>query len=136
MFSIEISSWWIFPVTNVKWPSLFILFDFSLKSILLDIRIATPVSFLGSLDWYIFSQPFIWRWCLSLRLRCVSCMYKKDRFCFHIQSVSLCLFIGELNSFTLRDINNQWLLSPVYLDFIVGDVNLCVFSYLGYTHYS
>ena len=59
-------------------------------------------------------------------------MQKKDGFSFHIQSVSLCLFIGELSSFTLRDINDQWLLSPVNFVFIVGNVNLCVFSSLGF----
>ena len=94
-------------MTNMKCPSLSLLIDFSLKSILLDIRIATPACFLGPFDWNFFSQPFTLRQCLSLRLRCVSCMQQKDGFCFHIQSVSLCLFIGELSPFILRDINDQ-----------------------------
>ena len=54
MFSIEISSRWIFPVTNMKCSSLSLLTDFSLKFILLDIRIATPACFLGPFDLYIF----------------------------------------------------------------------------------
>ena len=111
-------------MTNMKWPSLSLLTDFSLKSIVLDIRIATPACFLGPFAWYIFSQPFTLRQCLSLRLRCVSYMHKKDGFCFFIQSVSLCLFIDELSPFTLRVINDQRLLAPVNLVFIVGDVNL------------
>ena len=94
-------------MTNMKCPSLSLLIDFSLKSVLLDIRIATPACFLGSFDWYIFSQPFTLRQCLSLRLRCVSYMQKKDGFCFCIQSVILCLFIGELSPFISRDINDQ-----------------------------
>ena len=36
----EISSWWIFPDMSMKWPSLSLMIDFILKSILLDIRIA------------------------------------------------------------------------------------------------
>ena len=40
-------------------------------------------------------------------------MLKKDGFHFRIQSVSLCIFIGELSLFILRDINEQRLLSPV-----------------------
>ena len=58
-------------------------------------------------------------------------MQKKDGFWFHIHPVTLCLFIGELSLFTLRDINDKWLLSPVNLVFIVGDANLCVFPSLG-----
>ena len=41
-------------MTNMKCPSLSLLIDFSLKSILLDIRIAIPACFLGPFDWNIF----------------------------------------------------------------------------------
>ena len=109
-----------------------LLTDFSLKSILLDIKIATPACFLGPFDWHVFSQPFTLKWYLFLRLRCVSYMQKKDGFFFHIQSVSLCLFIGELSLFTLKDINDQWWLSPITLVFIVDDVNLSFFPFLGF----
>ena len=74
----------------MKCPSLSLLTDFSLKSTLLDIRIATPVCFLGPFDWKNFSQFFAMMQCLSLRLRYVLCMQQKDRFCFCIQSVNLC----------------------------------------------
>ena len=101
----------------------------------LTIRIATPACFLGPFDWNFFPQPFTLRRCLSLRLRYVSCMQKTDRFCFCIQSVSLCLFISELSPFTLSDINDQWLLPFVNLVFIVGDVNLCIFFFsLGFAN--
>ena len=62
----------------------------------------------------------------------VSCMQQKDEFCFHIQSVSLYLFIGELSPFIVRDNNDQGLLSPVKLFFVVGDVILCVFLFLEF----
>ena len=131
MFSIESFSWWIFPVTNMKCPSLSLLIDFSLKSILLDIRIATPTCFLGTFDWYIFfPQPFTLRWCLSLRLRCVSCMQQKDGFCFCIHSVSLCPYIDELSPFILRDINGQWFLVSGILVFIADDI-MCGFPFFG-----
>ena len=71
----------------MKYPSLSLLIDFSLTSTLLGIRIAIPICFLGPFDWNIFPKPFLWQ-CLSLSLRCVSCMQNKDGFCFHIQSVS------------------------------------------------
>ena len=54
---------------------------------------------------------------------------QKGGFCFHIQSVNLCLFIGELSP--LMDINDQWLLVSVILVFIVGDVIVCVFPFFG-----
>ena len=54
MFSTGISSWWIFLVTNMKCPFLCLLIDLSLKSILLDIRLAIPACFLGLFDWKIF----------------------------------------------------------------------------------
>ena len=123
MFSIEISSWWFFPVTNMKCSSLSLLIDFSLKCILLDIRIATPACFLVPFDWNFFSQPFT----LSLRFRCVSCMQQKDGFCFSYPvCFSLCLFIGEFSPFILRDINDQWLLVPISFVFVVGDGIVCV----------
>ena len=87
--------------------SFFVSFDFSLKSILLGIRIATPACFLGPFDWKKFFQPFTLRRCLASRLRCVSCMQQKGEFYFCIQSVSLYLFIDELSPFILRDINDQ-----------------------------
>ena len=113
-------------MTNMKCPSLFLLIDFSLKSVLLDIGRAALASFLGPFDWKIFSQPFTLRRCLSLRLRCISFLQQKDGFCFHIKSVSLCLFIGELSPFILRDINDQRFPSSVYLVFLIGDVILYV----------
>ena len=45
-------------MTNMKCPSLSLLTGFSLKSVLLDIRIATPACFLGPFDWKIFSPTF------------------------------------------------------------------------------
>ena len=109
---------------RMKCPSSYLLIDFNLKSILLDIRIATPACFLGPFDWKIFSQPFTLRECLSLRWRCVSCMQQKDGSCFHIHSVSVCLFIGELSPLILRNINDQWLINLVIFLVVV-----CVFCW-------
>ena len=118
-------------MTNIKCPSLSLLIYFSLKSILLDIKVATTACLLDPFDWKKIFLTLYSEWCLFLRLRCVSYMQQKDGFYFRIRSVSLCLFISELSPFILRDINDQWLLSPVNLVFIVGDVNLCVFPFFG-----
>ena len=108
---------------SMKCPSPSLLIDFSLKSILLDIRMATPTCFLRPFAWKTFSQPFTLRRCLSLWLRCVSCKQQNVGSCFCIQSLSLCLFIGELSPLILSDINDQWLLTLV----LGGGVVECMF---------
>ena len=116
---------------SIKCPSQSLLIDFSLKSVLLDIRMATPPCFLGPFAWKTFSQPFTLSRCLSLWLRCVSCKQQNVGSCFHIQSLSLCLFIGELSPLILSDINDQWLLTPViffYFYFLVCS-RVCVFPF-------
>ena len=99
---------------SIKCPSPSLLVDFSVKSVLLDIRMATPACFLGSFVWKTFSQPFTLSRCLSLWLRCVFCKQQNVGSCFPVQSRSLCLFIGELSPLILSDINDQWLLTPVF----------------------
>ena len=49
-----------FLVISMKYPSS-LLIDFTLKSVLFDIRIDIPACFLVSFDWKIFSQPFTLR---------------------------------------------------------------------------
>ena len=107
---------------SIKCPSPSVQIDFSLKSILLDIKMATPAYFLGPFAWKTFSQPFTLSRCLSLWLRRVSCKQQNVGFCFRIQSLSLCLFIGELSPLILSDINDQWLLIP----FIICVICVCV----------
>jgi hypothetical protein len=43
---IEISAWWIFPLTIMQYLSLPLLSDFYLKSILLENKMATTMNFL------------------------------------------------------------------------------------------
>jgi hypothetical protein len=52
----------------------------------------------------------ILRYCLSLSLNCISCMQQNVGSCLYIQSVHLCLFLGELSPLMLRDIKEKWLL--------------------------
>ena len=48
-----------------------------------------------------------------------------------ISNLLVFLFIGELSPFILKNINDQGLLFPVILVFIVGDVIVCVFPFCG-----
>ena len=114
---------------SMKCPSPSLLIDFSLKSILLDIRMATPACFLGPFAWKTFSQPFTLSRCLSLWLRCVSCKQQNVGSCFRIQSLSLCLFIGELRPLILSDINDQSLLITVIIFCVCVCSRVCVFLF-------
>jgi len=78
-------------------------------------RYPSWVNFHGKL----FFQPFSPRQCLSLLLRCVSCMLPNDGSCFWIYSVSLLLFIEGLIPLILRHMNNQWFLLPPILLLVV-----------------
>ena len=58
-------------------------------------------------------------------VECVSCKQQNVGSCFRIQSLSLCLFIGELSPLILSDINDQWQLTLV----IFCGGSLCVFPF-------
>ena len=47
IFRIGLSSWLIFPLMNMKYPSPLLWINFGWKSILLDSRMTTPAFFLG-----------------------------------------------------------------------------------------
>ena len=49
--------------------------------------------------------------------------------CFRIQSLSLCLFIGELSPLIFSDINDQWLLTMII--FFGGEVECMCFPSLS-----
>ena len=91
---------------NVKYPASSLMITFGWKSILLDIRMAIPAYLIGKH----FSNTFLWIKFLSLMLRYLSSMEPSDGSCLHIQSVSLCLFNGELAPMRFRDFNDQWFL--------------------------
>ena len=78
---IEMSSWQIFPFMSVQGPYLYPLIYFGLKSILLDIKMVTLATFLGSFDLNTFFQPFTLRQRLSLMLKCVSWMQQNNGSC-------------------------------------------------------
>jgi hypothetical protein len=61
---IDISSLWMVPLTNMKWHSLSLLTDFSLRSTLSGIGVATPDCLLGPFAWKIFFHPLTLSQCL------------------------------------------------------------------------
>ena len=125
-----------FFVTNVKCPSS-LLTDFSLKSVLLDIRIAIPACFLGPFDWKIFSQPCTLMWCLVFEVEVFFvCSRRMDL--FFVTNILACVFffIDELSPLILWCSWYSWpvIVSSCYFGFVVGGgLVLCVcFPYLDF----
>jgi hypothetical protein len=125
MLRLDISSWWIVPFINVKWPSLSLLIDFSLKSMLSDMHIATPACLWGPFSWKTLFYPLTLSQCLVFSLSWVS--YKQHMtgscilFCFVFltQFAILCLLIGALRPFTFRvNIERYLLLSAIFVSLL------------------
>jgi hypothetical protein len=113
----------------MKCPSLSFLVTLGWKSILLDMRTTTPACFFRPFACKIVFHAFILRYCLSFSLRWVSCKQQNVGSCLCSQSVSLCLFIGELNPLILRDIKEKSLLLPIIFVVNVGMLFLWLFSF-------
>ena len=96
---------------------------------LLCLSMATPAFFCLPLAWSIVFYPFTLSLSLSLELRCVSWRQDVVVSCFLIHQHTLCLLIGEFNSFTFRMIIDIWwlntaILSPVSWLFYISIVSL------------
>jgi hypothetical protein len=113
----------------MKFPSLSFLITLICKSILFDIRMATPACFFGPFAWKIVFQPFTLRECLSFSLRLVSCKQQNVGSCLCSQSISLCLFNEELRPLMLREIKEKQLLRPVIFVVKVGILFLWLSSF-------
>ena len=108
------------------------MITFGWKSILLDIRMATPACFLGSYAWEIFfSSLLVWS---------SVCLFPWGGFpvsrkmlgSIYVSSLLACLFIVEcLSPLLWRVVKDQWLLAPVI--FVVrGGIMFVCFSSFGF----
>ena len=113
---------------SMKHPSLSFLITLGWKSILFDIRMATPTCFFRPFAWKIVFQPFTLMQNLSFFSRWVICKQQNSGSCLCSQSISLCLFIGEFSPLMLREIKEKQLLLPVIFVVKVG----ILFLWLSY----
>jgi hypothetical protein len=101
MLRIDISSWWIFKI-NIKWPSLSILTDFSLKSTLSNVSKDTPAYLWGlficleNLFPCFDSKPVF----VFFSVSCVPCKQHMVGSCFLMQFAILCLLVEVLRPLT------------------------------------
>jgi len=99
---IDIYNCYVFPL---DWSldhyvvSFFIVIFFILRSILSDMRIATPPLFCFPFAWNIFFHPLTFNLYVSLGLKWVSCRQNIYGSCFYIHSAILCLLAGAFNPF-------------------------------------
>ena len=125
IFIIVISSSWIDPLIIMECPSLSVIIVFILKSILCDMRIATPAFFRFPLAWNVFFHPLTFSLSVSLGLKWVSYRQRIYGSCFCIHSASLCLLVGGFNPFTFKVIFDMYV--PITIFLIVLGLFLWVF---------
>lgn len=121
MFRTETFSWWIFPLMNIMYPSPSLLISFGCKSILLDIRLATPICFL---------VPFAWRLFSSLLLYSSVCLYRCG--VFHVcnkmlDSVCISSLLDYITKESYDKFNN--ILLNTWISF-VGQIFLCLICFV------
>ena len=75
---------------------------FILRSILSDMRIATPYFFCFPFAWTIFFHSHTFSLYVSWGLKWVSCRQHIYGSCFCIYSAGLCLLVGAFNPFTIK----------------------------------
>ena len=113
------SSSWIDPLIIMWCPSLSHAILFILRSILSDMRIATPAFFCFPFAWNIFFHPLTFNLYVSLCLKWVSCRQHIYGSCFCIHSASLWLLVGAFNPFTFKAIID--ICAPIAIFLIVWD---------------
>jgi hypothetical protein len=72
MLRVDSSFWWVVPFTKLKWPSLSLLINFSLKLTLSDMNIATPAYLWGPFAFKTFFHLLTLSKCLFFSGRWVS----------------------------------------------------------------
>ena len=103
---------------------------FILKSILSEIRIATPASFWFPFAWNIFFCPFTLSLYVSLGLKWISCRQHIYGSCFHILSVSQYLLVGAFNPFTFKVIIDTYVPIGIFL-IVLGLFSLVFTGYVS-----
>ena len=115
IFTIVMSSCWIDPLMIRQCPSLCLVAFFILRSILSDMRIATPAFICFPFAWNIFFHPLTFSLYVSLGLKWVSCGQRIYGSCFCIHSTSLCHLVREFNPFTFKVIIDIYVPIAIFL---------------------
>ena len=123
---IEGLLWWVhrylqflcLPLELIPWSLCSVLpclLQYSLRSILSDIRIATPTFFCFLFAWNVFFHPLTFSLYVSLGLKWISCRQHIYGSYFYIHSANLCLLIGAFNSFTFKVTTDTYVPIAIFL---------------------
>ena len=93
----------------------YLVIFFILRSVLSDMKTATPAFFCFPFEWNIFSHPLTFSLYVSWGLKWVSCRQHIYGSCFCIHSASLCLLFGAFNPFTFKVIIVIYVLIAIFL---------------------
>ena len=114
IFRIVMSSSYIDLLIIMECSSLSLVI-FILRSILSDMRIATPAFFCFPFAWNLFFHPLTFSLYVFLGLKWVSCRQHICGFCFCSHSASLCLLVGAFNPFTFKVIIDIYVPIAIFL---------------------
>ena len=103
------------PLIIMQCPSLFRAIFFILRSILSDMRIATPPFFCLPFTWNIFFHPLGFSVYVFVGLKWISYRQHIYGSCFCIHSASLCLLVGAFSPFTFKVIIFTYGLIAIFL---------------------
>jgi hypothetical protein len=118
MFTIVISSWWVVPFINMKWPSFSLLNNLDLKPALSYTSITYPVCFQDPFAWKIFFYPFTFCLCLSLPVKHVSCRQQMGRCHFFNMTYQSLSFDWRIKTMKFRVIIERYVVIPAILLFL------------------
>ena len=88
---------------------------FILKSVLSDMRVATPAFFQFPFAWNTFLHSLSFSLYRALDLKLVSCRQYVHRFCFYIHSDNLCLLVRAFNPFAFKVIIDIFVSTTIFL---------------------
>ena len=114
IFRIVMSSSYIDLLIIMECSSLSLVI-FILRSILSDMRIATPAFFCFPFTWNIFFCLLTFSLHVSLGLKWVSCRQHIYGSFFYIHSASLCLLVGAFSPFTFKVIIDIYVPIAIFL---------------------
>ena len=135
---------WIFkllclPLELILWSLCSVLVScniFILRSVLPDMRIASPASFCFPFAWNLFFHPLTFGLYASLGLKWVSCRWHVFWSCFCIPSASLCVLIGAFNPFTFKVIVNICVPIAAFLMVLGLFLRVFLFSHVSWLYKS
>ena len=123
IFTIVISSSWIYPLIIMECPFSSLVTGFILKFIFYDINIATPAFFWFPCLWNTFFHPLPFSLYVSLELKWFSCRQHIYGFCFCMGTVGVATkFVRLANTFFVKMNNVSFIFTWNWTSFLADPI--------------